>query len=63
MERARYVIPGTPGYSTKFKEESVEDYLYPEGRVWTQLFTEGRYTDPSLAEKQLPMVNANGKAK
>ena len=73
VERARYVIPDSPGYSTKFKvredveslatlmfvvqAESVADYLYPDGRVWSQLFTEGRYSDPSLAEKQLPMIN------
>ena len=25
--------------------------------MWSQLFTEGRYRDPSLAEKQLPMIN------
>jgi len=63
VSRARYVIPDTPGYSTKFKAESVEDYLYPDGRVWRQLFTEGRYTDPSLAEKQLPMINGRPKVK
>ena len=39
------------------------DYLYPEGRVWSQLFTEGRYRDPSLAEKQLPMINGTGRVK
>merc|ERR550539_1423428 len=45
--RARYVIPTSPGYSTKFKAESLADYLYPEGRVW----------------RQLPMINGTGKVK
>ena len=40
-----------------FQAESVSDYSYPDGRVWSQLFTAGRYSDPSLAKKQLPMIN------
>ena len=31
--------------------------------MWSQLFTEGRYRDPSLAEKQLPMINGAGRVK
>ena len=31
--------------------------------MWSQLFTEGRYRDPSLAEKLLPMINGPGRVK
>ena len=31
--------------------------------MWSQLFSQGRYRDPSLAEKQLPMINGTGKVK
>ena len=27
-------------------------------RVWKELFTSGRYADPSLAKKMLPMANS-----
>lgn len=57
VENAKYVTPSEPGYSTKFKEESVTDYLYPDGVAWRKLFTEGKYKDPSLEKKVLPMVN------
>jgi len=57
VENARYVTPSLPGYSTKFKQESVEDYLYPTGRVWTELFKSGKYKDPSLEKKTLPMIH------
>jgi len=56
VENAKYVTPSEPGYSTKFKEESVTDYVYPDGVVWKKLFTEGKYRDPSLEKKVLPMV-------
>jgi len=57
VECAKYVTPSAPGYSTQFKDDSVEDYLYPDGRVWKALFAEGKYKDPSLDKKMLPMIN------
>ena len=59
----RYVIPSAPGYSTQFKDESIEDYAYPDGRAWRTLFAEGKYKDPSLEKKLLPMVNESAKVK
>ena len=56
VENAVYVTPSQPGYSTRFREESVSDYLYPGGKVWSKLFADGKYKDPSLEKKVLPMV-------
>ena len=39
------------------QEEAVSAYSYPDGAEWRRLFSCGRYTDPSLAAKQLPMIN------
>merc|ERR1712012_1509177 len=57
VENARYVIPSQPGYSTQFKDESVENYSYPDGESWRKLFSELKYEDPSLKQKHLPMAN------
>lgn len=57
VENARYVVPSDAGYSTEFKTESIEDFTYPCGRVWTKLVNEGQYNDPSFAQKQFPMIN------
>jgi L-fuconate dehydratase len=31
-----YLVPMAPGYSIEMKEASLEEYAYPEGRVWAQ---------------------------
>jgi L-fuconate dehydratase len=35
IERARYMLPGRPGYSSEIKRESRVQYRYPDGPVWT----------------------------
>jgi len=57
VENGRYVTPLDAGYSTEFGEESLADHLYPTGRVWRELFSSGRYKDPSLAQKKHPMIH------
>jgi L-fuconate dehydratase len=34
VERARYVVPKRPGYSTEIKNDSRAAYRYPDGPVW-----------------------------
>jgi L-fuconate dehydratase len=34
IERARYMVPGRPGYSSEIKRESRVQYRYPDGPVW-----------------------------
>nr|XP_042902398.1 mitochondrial enolase superfamily member 1 isoform X2 [Parasteatoda tepidariorum] len=36
-----YMLPETPGYSSKMKEQSIENFEYPNGKVWKELFEEG----------------------
>ena len=57
----RYVIPLDAGYSTQFKEESIMKYSYPDGSEWKKLFQEGKYKDPSLEQKQFPMIKESTK--
>ncbi|XP_011911582.1 PREDICTED: mitochondrial enolase superfamily member 1 isoform X3 [Cercocebus atys] len=37
MQRASYMPPKDPGYSTEMKEESVKKHQYPDGEVWKKL--------------------------
>jgi hypothetical protein len=48
-----YYPPLAPGYGTKAKEKSLDDYQYPNGKVWKPLFETGKYVDPSLKHKKL----------
>lgn len=57
VQNAKYVLPSAPGYSTQFKDQAVSDYAYPNGVAWRKLVADGKYKDPSLAQKLLPMVN------
>lgn len=57
VTNGRYEIPTSPGYSTYFLEDSVKDFLYPSGRVWKELFSSGKYRDPSIEGKLLPMLH------
>ena len=35
IERARYVVPQRPGYSSEIKNASRVQYRYPDGPVWS----------------------------
>lgn len=37
VENGRYLAPAEPGFSAQLKDETLADYLYPEGPVWTEL--------------------------
>ncbi|XP_030666536.1 mitochondrial enolase superfamily member 1 isoform X4 [Nomascus leucogenys] len=37
IQRASYMPPKDPGYSTEMKEESVKKHQYPDGEVWKKL--------------------------
>jgi L-fuconate dehydratase len=50
---SKFFPPTEPGYSTEFLEETVEKYLYPDGKVWKELFATGRFKDPSRIHKRL----------
>ena len=47
-----YFPPLAPGYGTEANNTSLEDYEYPNGRIWKPLFETGRYVDPSLKQKK-----------
>jgi L-fuconate dehydratase len=32
----RYVAPAQPGFSAEMHQESLQDHLFPDGRVWQQ---------------------------
>lgn len=44
LKNACYIPPNTPGYSTKLKNESILNYIYPNGREWQRIFNQGNYT-------------------
>lgn len=46
INRCHYIAPRVPGYSVEMWEKSLQDYEYPYGPVWKELFKEGRYRDP-----------------
>jgi L-fuconate dehydratase len=37
----RYAAPAQPGFSARLKDETLTDFRYPDGPVWTALETEG----------------------
>lgn len=39
IKNACYMPPVNPGYSTKLKEESIVEYVYPEGNQWKNKIT------------------------
>ncbi|OXU22440.1 hypothetical protein TSAR_009982, partial [Trichomalopsis sarcophagae] len=47
VQKAHYMPPSKPGYSTKFKDESLRDYVYPAGREWQRMFKEGVFPAPT----------------
>ena len=34
IENAHYVLPTAPGYSASIRDESLEDFTFPTGRIW-----------------------------
>ncbi|CAO1631858.1 unnamed protein product [Sympodiomycopsis kandeliae] len=46
--KGRYIAPTAPGYSIEFKDESVEDYAYPNGSYWST--GNARVAPPHLRE-------------
>jgi len=42
IANACYKPPMTPGYSTEMKSDSVQDHIYPSGKVWSQLIKSGK---------------------
>jgi L-fuconate dehydratase len=36
IRRGRYLVPQKPGYSIEMKTQTLEDYRFPEGRVWQE---------------------------
>ncbi|KAI4487897.1 hypothetical protein M0802_011716 [Mischocyttarus mexicanus] len=43
LNNACYIPPNAPGYSTKLKNESVLNYIYPNGKEWQRIFNQGNY--------------------
>ncbi|MFD4643885.1 enolase C-terminal domain-like protein [Lentzea sp. NPDC058436] len=37
VEKGRYLAPVEPGFSAQLKEQTLTDYVYPDGPVWTEL--------------------------
>src|SRR5699024_7911799 len=37
MKKGCYMPPQAPGFSIEIKEKSVEEYTYPDGKVWQDL--------------------------
>ncbi|XP_046423831.1 mitochondrial enolase superfamily member 1-like [Neodiprion fabricii] len=46
VQNAHYMPPTAPGYSTKFKKQSVAEYEYPNGVAWQHMFKEGIFPEP-----------------
>ncbi|KAG7199391.1 hypothetical protein KM043_014022 [Ampulex compressa] len=43
IKNACYMPPKLPGYSTKFKQDCILNYTYPDGVQWKQMFQEGLF--------------------
>ncbi|XP_046543502.1 mitochondrial enolase superfamily member 1-like [Haliotis rubra] len=37
----KYIVPQSPGYSSEVKATTLEDYVFPVGRVWRKLIADG----------------------
>ena len=53
MGPSKYYPPTDPGYSTEMFPESVDKFSYPNGEIWKDLFSSGKYQDPSRIHKRL----------
>ncbi|XP_053972762.1 mitochondrial enolase superfamily member 1-like [Hylaeus volcanicus] len=45
---ACYMPPTAPGYSTKFKDDCLEQYTYPNGEQWKYMYEKGLFQRPSV---------------
>nr|CAB3242638.1 mitochondrial enolase superfamily member 1 [Phallusia mammillata] len=43
MRKNSYMPPKDPGYSCEMKRNSLEEYEFPNGRVWTKLISDGKF--------------------
>nr|CAH7738181.1 unnamed protein product [Callosobruchus chinensis] len=46
VKNAHYLAPREPGYSTEFKKDALENYVYPNGKEWEGMFAKGIFSDP-----------------
>lgn len=46
VQNAHYMPPKVPGYSTKFRKESIMKYEYPNGTEWQRMFNQGIFPHP-----------------
>ena len=53
MGPSKYYPPTDPGYSTEMFPESVDKFSYPNGEIWKDLFSSGKYQDLSRIHKRL----------
>ena len=53
MGPSKYYPPTDPGYSTEMFPESVDKFSYPNGEIWKDLFSNGKYQDRSRIHKRL----------
>ncbi|XP_058807291.1 mitochondrial enolase superfamily member 1-like isoform X2 [Phymastichus coffea] len=47
VDNAHYMPPSEPGYSTKFKDDSLTKFAYPNGTEWQRMFHEGIFPVPT----------------
>ncbi|CAM9434597.1 unnamed protein product [Lampetra fluviatilis] len=43
IHKAAYMPPMEPGYSTEMREDSLQDFEFPGGRVWRELASSGKH--------------------
>ncbi|XP_035793558.1 mitochondrial enolase superfamily member 1-like [Anopheles albimanus] len=46
-EKACYIAPTAPGYSTELKESAIEQFDYPNGTKWQRMFAAGTFKKES----------------
>lgn len=47
VENANYLPPKMSGFSTELKEDSIENFAYPEGKKWQEMFEKGIFKRPN----------------
>lgn len=40
IQNGNYVVPQLPGYSIEMKSQSLNDYAFPEGKIWKEITSE-----------------------
>ncbi|XP_063616547.1 mitochondrial enolase superfamily member 1-like [Cydia splendana] len=50
VENAKYLAPKLPGYSTQFKNGTLEKFAYPNGSEWKKMIKEGVFPPADEAE-------------